>query len=269
MTDWLTPRVTTLAFCWRLARRDGVVLGFTSHDRDLIIDGLVYRAAPGMRPSAIALASDFAPDSVELAGALTHGALTDTDLAAGRWDGAQLQLFAADWQQPASARLPFIEGSLGDITLSDSGFEVELRGAATILDAAVVENCSPHCRASLGDARCRVDMSARELIVEVEAADDTELTLDRVLKTHDFAHGTLRWIDGANAAIDQPILANHENRLTLAQAPPFAVTPGTRVRLREGCDRQFESCTQRFANGVNFRGEPHLPGNDVLIRYGN
>lgn len=269
MTDWLAARVTTLAFCWRLARRDGVVLGFTSHDRDLIVDGLVYRAAPGMLPSAIELASDFAPDNVELAGALTHGALTDADLAAGRWDGARLRLFATDWQQPDAAPLPLIEGSLGSITRSDTGFAVELRGPATALDAAVVEYCSPHCRATLGDARCRVDMSARELIVAVEAADDTELTIDRVLREHEFAHGTLRWIDGANAAIDQPILANSDTRLTLAQAPHFGVAPGTRVRLREGCDRQFGTCTQRFANGANFRGEPHLPGNDVLIRYGN
>lgn len=46
-------RVTHLALCWRVERRDGVAIGLTDHDRDLEIDGMVYRAAPGMTPSAI------------------------------------------------------------------------------------------------------------------------------------------------------------------------------------------------------------------------
>ena len=35
----LSREATTLARCWRLARRDGLVLGFTDHDRDLVLDG--------------------------------------------------------------------------------------------------------------------------------------------------------------------------------------------------------------------------------------
>ncbi len=55
MSQFLEKPVTTIALCWRLERRDGVALGFTTHDRDLAIGGLVYRAAPGMLPSAISL----------------------------------------------------------------------------------------------------------------------------------------------------------------------------------------------------------------------
>ena len=39
--------LTTLAFCWRVERRDGVCLGFTTHDRDLAIGGLVYQSWTG------------------------------------------------------------------------------------------------------------------------------------------------------------------------------------------------------------------------------
>ncbi len=49
--------------------------------------------------------------------------------------------------------------------------------------------------------------------------------------------------------------------------PAFAIEPGTPVELTEGCDRRFETCVARFANAANFRGEPHLPGNDLLTRY--
>ena len=51
MAAWLDPELTSIALCWRLDRRDGVALGFTTHDRDLLIGGLTYRTAPGMLPS--------------------------------------------------------------------------------------------------------------------------------------------------------------------------------------------------------------------------
>ena len=53
MSDWFAHELTTLAFCWRLDRRDGISLGFTSHDRDLVMGGFLFRAAPGMVPSAL------------------------------------------------------------------------------------------------------------------------------------------------------------------------------------------------------------------------
>jgi len=34
-----------------------------------------------------------------------------------------------------------------------------------------------------------------------------------------------------------------------------------------GCDKRFSTCRDRFANGVNFRGFPHIPGNDFVIAY--
>ena len=54
MSDpWLAGPVTSVAFGWRLERSDGVTLGFTSHDRDVIIDGVTLHANPGMQPTSI------------------------------------------------------------------------------------------------------------------------------------------------------------------------------------------------------------------------
>ena len=44
----LTAELTTTALCWRIERRDGVTIALTNHDRDLMIDGVVHRAAPGV-----------------------------------------------------------------------------------------------------------------------------------------------------------------------------------------------------------------------------
>lgn len=267
MPTWITPALTTLAFCWRLARRDGIVLGFTSHDRDLIIDHLLYRATPGMVPSAIERSVSLDPDSVDLSGALTSDAISAPDLIAGRWDGAALKLFAVDWSAPAGEQLYLLRGTLGAVSIKGEAFEVELNGPASILDAPVVEETSPDCRATLGDKRCGVDLSNRVLITTIIAADDIELTSATLLIPGDYAQGRLRWLDGANAGIEGLILANDAAIVTLADPPPFQPIAGDRVELRHGCDRRFSTCVNRFANGFNFRGEPHLPGNDLLTRY--
>lgn len=56
--------------------------------------------------------------------------------------------------------------------------------------------------------------------------------------------------------------------LTLRDPPAYAVEPGALVELTEGCDRLFDTCRNRFTNADNFLGEPYLPGNDLLTRYG-
>ena len=43
--------------------------------------------------------------------------------------------------------------------------------------------------------------------------------------------------------------------------------PGAHANFALGCDRQLSTCRQRFANVANFRGFPHIPGNDFVLRY--
>ena len=39
MADFLAEPLATIALCWRLERRDGVALGFTTHDRHFMLNG--------------------------------------------------------------------------------------------------------------------------------------------------------------------------------------------------------------------------------------
>jgi uncharacterized phage protein (TIGR02218 family) len=265
---WHTLPLTTLAFIWRIDRRDGVTLGLTSHDRDLTIEGLIYRAAPGMIPSAIERQDGFDPDSIELTGALTSDAITEDDLAAGRWDGATLRVAAVNWEAPETDPLFLVRGELGMVETGEGGFSAELRGPAALLEGPVVEETTPECRASLGDRRCGVDMAGRRRFAQVLAVEGMAVTVDTSAPDDAYVAGALRWIDGANSGLESRIVTSSGAVLTLREPPYFQASPGTRVELIEGCDRRFSTCVTRFANAANFRGEPHLPGNDMLVRYG-
>lgn len=269
MTDFLSLPVTTIAFCWRLARRDGVALGFTTHDRDLTIGGLTYRAMPGMLPSAVRLSDGLDASSMDVSGALTSDAITEQDLLAGRWDGAVVSLFAVDWETPEGDTVPLARGELGAVSIEGNGFTAEFKGPASVLERPASELTSPECRVQFGDTRCRVDLAPHARITTVAAVIDA-VTVDVTSATtapNGYGYGRLRWMSGDNSGLASAILRSAGNRLTLREAPAYAVSPGAMVEIVEGCDRIFSTCRDRFANAENFRGEPHLPGNDLLTRY--
>ena len=265
MTQFLDPELTTIALCWRLERRDGVALGFTTHDRDLAIGGLLYRAAPGMLPSAITLTDGFAADSIDIEGALSSAAITSADLRGGRWDGAAVRVFMVDWAAPEGETLPVARGELGEVSIRGDAFEAELRGPAALLDAAVVEQTSPECRARLGDRRCRVDMAGRVTTTRIaEVVDEVTIEVEAAASGNAYGYGRIRWLD---SGLESAVLRSDGAMLTLREAPVFPVQAGDLVELHEGCDKSFATCAGRFANAANFRGEPHLPGMDLLTRY--
>ena len=265
---WHQRPLTTLAFLWRVVRRDGIALGFTSHDRDLVRDGFLYRATPGMVPSAIRLSEGLEADDLDVSGALTSGAFTEGDLRAGRWDGARLTLSAADWEDARAVPVMLARGTFGAVALKDGAFTVTLRRPTAAFDAAVVEETSPSCRASLGDRRCRVDLAGRRRRATVVAVAGVTVTLDAAPGAdgaYDF--GSFRALDGAAAGTAVQIVTSAGAALTLAEMPP-GLAPPVAVELIEGCNRQLATCRDRFANAGNFQGEPQLPGNDLLTRYG-
>ena len=264
---FLSGELATIALCWRIERRDGVTIGLTDHDRDLEIDGLIHRAAPGMTPSAIKRSDGLEADTMDVAGALTSAAIGARDLLAGRWDGARVMLFAVDWTG-AAGRVDLGEGLIGAVETEGDAFTAELRGASALLDRPVVEETSPECRAELGDRRCRVAMAGRRRFVRVVAVDGPVLTLDAVEPlANAYGNGRLRWLGGANVGLEAAIASSHGVTVTLRREPVFAVAPGDLIELTEGCDKSIATCAGRFGNAVNFRGEPFLPGIDLLTRY--
>ncbi|MGN6269001.1 MAG: DUF2163 domain-containing protein [Sphingomonas sp.] len=264
---WLDDEVTTLALCWRVERRDGVTIGLTDHDRDLLVDGLVHRAAPGMTPSAILRSDGLDADTMDIAGALTSTAIGEEDLLAGRWDGARVMLFAIDWSG-SGGRVDLGEGTIGAVETKQGAFTAELAGPTAALDRPVCEMTSPECRAELGDKRCRVAMAGRRRFARLMSIDDRVATVDAgEPSANAYGGGLLRWLSGANGGLESAIAASTGATVTLRAPPMFVAQAGALVELIEGCDKSLATCAGRFGNAANFRGEPYLPGMDLLTRY--
>lgn len=258
--------LTSIALCWRIERRDGAGVALTSHDAPILRDGVRYDPAPGVTPAAVSRSLGLEPHSGEMAGALSSDALSAEDLALGRWNGASVRLSAIDWNDPAGEAIALLAGELGEVAVDGERFSAELIGAAARLEAPVCPSTSPECRAELGDKKCRVDLAGRTRVAMVVEANNGELRLDQAVGDA-FLLGRLRYLRGANCGMATTVLAITGDRVQVRDLPRAPVEAGCRVELREGCDKRFETCVSRFGNAANFRGEPHLPGNDLLTRY--
>lgn len=263
---FFTSELEGVATFWRIHRRDGVTLGFTSHDRDLRFGGVLHRAAPGLLPSAIRRTAGLDGDSAEMRGALAHDSIRSDDLAEGRFDGARVEVGAVDWETVEHAVL--FNGEIGQVAQEDGGFTAELRSAKAVLEADPVPRTSPTCRAPFCGRGC--GLSAHRY---AHRAVLTDCDPDRGAVSFDFPapadllHGTVRWIDGPHSGLAMEIAAVEGSALVLDAALSAGLAIGTRAILREGCDHTLATCSARFGNAVNFRGEPFLPGNDLLSRY--
>ncbi len=267
---WLIGPVTSAAYGWRLERRDGVTMGFCSHDRDVEIGGLVYRASPGMLPTSITESTGLQTGGLEVSGAIGGSSIREDDLNAGRWDNARLTIFLFDWTDPDAPVRHLASGEWGEVAYSGTAFETELRGANAFLDMQAVPQTSPGCRARFCGAQCGLNAQRFVQMVTVSAAEGTEILLDTAqiaATTNAYSYGRLRWLSGANSGLTGEIFSNTASALTLSQPPAFAVMPGALAQITQGCDKTIATCAARFGNAVNFRGEPFLPGNDLLTRY--
>ncbi|MHB2211702.1 DUF2163 domain-containing protein [Methylobacterium sp. CM6257] len=264
----LAGGVTTLCRCWSLRRRDGRALGFTDHDRDLTVAGLVHAARTGLEAAEASAELGFAVSGGDVAGALSSLGLTEADIAGGLYDGAAVETWLVDWTNPET-RLLLDVATIGEVRREGDAFVAELRGLTHRLDAERGRTFRATCGADLGDPRCRVDLTAWQTtgrVTDIPEPATLAVSLAGSFAAGLFTGGRLAWTWGANAGLTADVRLQLGTLLELWTVPPRPVTPGDRFTVTAGCDKRLATCRDRFANAVNFQGFPHMPGNDTVLR---
>lgn len=267
LREHLAQEVTTLAMCWKLTRRDGVVLGFTDHDRDVLYDEVTYRARAAFQGSAITATLGLSADNFDLEGILSDDAITEADILAGRYDYAEITCFMVNYANVSQGILPLKTGWLGEVTLQGQQFTAEIRGISDALQRTIGETYSPTCRASLGDARCQKNLASFTVTGSVTSTDSLFSFTDTARSEVDdyFSYGVVTFTSGANAGIAREIKRYAQDSFTSFQPWPFSLAVGDAYQAIAGCDKRFETCISKFSNALNFRGEPDVPGTDAML----
>lgn len=265
----LQGEVLTLAHCWKITRRDATVLGFTSHDQDIVYDSVTYYSSPGFTPSDITSNAELAVDHLDVEAVLDSSFMTEADIMAGLYDFAQLEVFLLNYRDLTQGALNLRTGWIGEVTVGRGYFVAEVRGLMQSLSQHIGELYSPSCRAKLGDSRCQVNMSGYTVTGTVTSVSNQRVFADssRSEASGYFDFGKITFTSGANAGLSMEVkefLQGDAIRLMLPM--PHAITIGDTYSLQAGCDKTLSTCASRFSNAVNFRGEPHVPGIDNMLQ---
>jgi len=149
----------TLVSCWRIVRVDGTVLGFTTHDTDIVYDSVTYEAASGFAPTATRQTDTTAADSQDVEGIFDSASITEEDLAAGLYAGARVYHFEIDWSDSGASGIHKLDaGIIGDISRTRTGFNAGVMGLKDLLTQVIGRTYTKSCWHTLGDAGCGITL---------------------------------------------------------------------------------------------------------------
>ncbi|MBM3577877.1 MAG: DUF2163 domain-containing protein [Alphaproteobacteria bacterium] len=270
----LDRRATTFCHCWRVSRDDATVMGFTDHDRDLTFNGVTFRANTGLSASQIESGVGFSPGTGEAAGALSDDSLTEADLLNGIYDGASVETWLVDWSEVTDRALLDV-ATIGEVRRGETAFAAELRSSAHLFDQQQGRAFQRDCSADLGDARCGFNLLAPGFhatgVVAASAGGVIDIDLSQNFESGFFQGGALTFASGANEDARLTIKSHRQEGLRASvmpwTRPGSPIVAGNAVLITAGCDKSPTTCRLKFGNIVNFRGFPHMPGNDRVIAY--
>ncbi|MFT0890919.1 DUF2163 domain-containing protein [Pseudochelatococcus sp. G4_1912] len=263
--------VTTLCRCWKVLRRDGVVAGYTDHDRDLTFANVTFLARSGLEAAEASSELGFAVSGGDVAGVLASASISEDDLTRGKYDDASIETWLVNWSN-VEERVLLDLSSIGEIKRSEHAFTAELRGLMHRYDEERGRIYRADCTADLGDQRCKVVLNTPALRADgvVEATDGRLGFSAAVLGGYAngwFTGGALTFVTGANAGTTVEVKSHGGATLQLWVPAVKEIAVGDQFVVTAGCDKSVATCRAKFSNVVNFRGFPHMPGNDFIIRY--
>ena len=265
---WLREEVTSAAWCWKLTLKDGTVLGFTNHDEDIVLAGTLYEAAAGFVPTAVETSNNMAVDNLEVEGCLDSDRISEKDIAGGRFDFAKVEIFLCNWMKMKDPVFMIRKGTIGQVKHGRYGFQAEVRGLLEAYQQSAGAVYQKSCRARLGDLRCKVNLDGL-----ANAGQVTQLNADGTFGTNlanaagYFDYGVLTFTAGDNIGGQYEVKTFVDGVITLFLPTANSIAIGDTFTVLPGCDGNFSACRTKFGNGLNFRGEPHVPGNDFQSAY--
>lgn len=281
----LNSRAHTFCLCWRLDRQDGVIMGFTDHDRLLQFDAVDYEARTSFTPTAIQDQLGLAVSNMEVAGGLRSDSITEDDLLSTRYDGAIYTVYMVNWKD-VTQRAIVGYGTLGKVSIGDLSFQVELRSLAQNMAQYVGSLCTPRCRVikfggggSGLEAGCVANVAGTVRAGTIAAVTNRrQFAINPIggmpadgtggaLASGFYAEGTIKFTSGKNAGVAKEIFTQ-TGGVDFVIKEPFAldIAIGDAFSLTAGCDRTQPVCRYNWDQIVNRRAEDYVPGSDQVFQ---
>lgn len=286
----LMGEVLPRATLWRIDRVDGVSLGFTDHDRDIVLDSIRYLAHAGASAFATSRKSNLSKDNSSLESILDSDAITEADIFGDKYEEAKITIASVDYLNlPATIEdeLILLKGEVGQIETDQYTYKAEISGLENFLNSGASVPTSPLCNATFGDDRCKKDLSSISWFLEIDYSPNPNTLFFVVQATmvSTFAlNGKVIVTSGENAGYERTIRstggefrsendgtyggANKVGAVVVYEAFPFSFNALDTFTIVYGCNKTFSNCTT-YNNTENFRGIPtngnFAPNSDWML----
>lgn len=276
----LQQNTTTLAEAWQVTRADGEVFGWTAHDLNVTIDGVVYHASQGLTATAAHTSDDLRVDTLDVTVFLDLS--TEEEVLAGLWDNSAVTHFWYNWADPpadltSGDALVVRHGTLGEVTLAEGVLQAQVRGLLQRLTVRIGRQYSPGCpwrhatwngSTYVASLECGVTLTSFihvGAVTEISAAPDREFSDATSAQAAGYYNeGFLTMTSGVNAGLTREIALWSNQLFTLKRPFPYAVAAGDTYKAVRGDEKTALTCKDIFDNLDNFGGFPHLPGIDAV-----
>lgn len=266
--------VTTICHLIKMTRTDGEVLAVTpDHDQDIVFDGVTYKSAFGIIPSAAETSSAMNVDTMDAKGALLALGVNEADITAGLWDLCDVRVLRVNYADLTQGCEKLKRFTFGEISIGRGIFQAEFRGITQKLQQTLGDVVTPACNADLFDTRCGV--VATEGVWKFSnkavttATSQRHFTISTLAQAADFfTAGKVTFTTGLNVGLSMEIKQHSTGGvIELQESMPYAISVGDQMTVFAGCrKRAGEDCRDKFNNIVRFRGFWKLPGQDQMFK---
>lgn len=284
---YLSEDSTTLAYFMDIVCKNGEVIRINSTDLDVVTNEemrndiedekpYTYKAG-GYIPSDYTYSNDGSVQKVEITGLVEEGMFEYEKILNNYYEGAEIYIMIANYLDLSLGHVKLSRGTIGDFEVENTGkFYCEFRGFSQKMNNNTVEKYSLDCRATLFDSKCKVneqnytELSTVSSVVDRLTFRATSLNNDpefyvggRVIFTSGNAKQLYSQVRTATKISDTVV------EFELLKPISSTFSDGDSFNIRAGCDKKVTTCRDKFDNVENFRGEPHIPGDNVFNIMGN
>lgn len=273
MQDHLAGNMTTLCEIWKMVARDGAVVAFAAHTRDLTFNSQLYSAGP-FEPSTSTRRISLQADSAQVSGVF-NSTITEADVRAGRWKMARITKEIVNYMDLTMGSVAKQVGRAGSFNTQGQAFTVEFFSLTRLLDQQIGDLTSPI------DRNRKIDDLGINVASFTFAATVTAVTDRRTFtvnynqpSANYFQYGLVQWTAGLNVnapkmEIKSSTTSGVTTVIVLQLAMPYNVQVGDTLNLIAGYNGTREMARDRFGATaiLNFNGEPDIPGLASLITY--
>ena len=262
---------TTVNHLWTITRTDSQIFRFTDCDVDIVYDGNTYATLNSGGLSSLQSTDKLDVDNFDFEIILDSASIAEADIRAGKFDLADVTVWLINRESVTDGVVALARGVLGESKIMDDNkATIEFRSLTQLLDQVQGRVYTHECDATLGDARCKVNLNPWTVTGSVTTYVDNRRFEDSSRTEADnwFNKAILTWTSGDNDGLQMEIkdwsLSN--TRMFLYSPMPFTIQVGDTYSTNRGCSFTRSSCKNRFDNIINFQGFPDVPGFDKVSK---